>query len=233
LSIGDNAPGFFNLGSTPVTFSTTDDSGNLASCSADLIVEDTIAPDITAPADITAECAAPGGTAVMLGMPTTSDICDVSLDVGNDALALFPLGPTPVLWTAQDDSGNQDTDTQIVTIEDTTPPELELSLSDTVLWAPNHKPVTITATAVATDICDANPEVTLVSVTSNEPDNGRGDGNTTDDIVIVDEFTFTLRAERSGRGGGRVYTVTYQAEDDSGNVTQRQAIVTVPKSMKK
>ena len=70
-------------------------------------------------------------------------------------------------------------------------------------------------------------------MTSNEPDNGRGDGNTTDDIVIIDEFTFTLRAERSGRGGGRAYTVTYQAEDDSGNVTQRQAIVTVPKSMKK
>jgi len=234
LSIGNNGPGFFNLGSTSVTFSTTDDSNNSASCSANLIVEDTIDPDITAPADITAECAAPGGTSVMLGMATTSDICDGNLAVSNDAPALFPLGPTPVLWTAEDDSSNQGTDSQIVTIEDTIPPELELSLSETVLWAPNHKLVTITATVVATDICDADPEVTLVSVTSNEPDNGRGDGNTTDDIVIVDDFTLKLRAERSGPGSaGRFYTVTYQAEDDSGNVTERQAVVTVPKSMKK
>ena len=120
-----------------------------------------------------------------------------------------------------------------MTIEDTIPPEITvLELSPNVLWPPNHEYVTVTATVEATDICDADPEITLVSVVSNEPDNakGNGDGNTTDDIVIVDDFTIQLRAERAGKGSGREYTVTYQAEDDSGNVTQEQAIVTVPKS---
>jgi hypothetical protein len=39
--------------------------------------------------------------------------------------------------------------------------------------------------------------ITLVSVASNEPDDGLGDGDTANDIVIVDDFTFKLRAERS------------------------------------
>ena len=42
-----------------------------------------------------------------------------------------------------------------------------------------------------------DPTVTLISVTSDEPDNGLGDGDTPDDIVIVDDFHFLLRAERS------------------------------------
>ena len=41
---------------------------------------------------------------------------------------------------------------------------------------------------------------------------------------------FELRAERSGGGSGRVYTITYEAEDHSGNKTTRSVTVTVPKS---
>jgi hypothetical protein len=51
--------------------------------------------------------------------------------------------------------------------------------------------------------------VTLVSVTSNEPGNGEDDGNTENDIVIIDDTNFDLRAERSGVGTGRIYTITY------------------------
>jgi endo-1,4-beta-xylanase len=46
----------------------------------------------------------------------------------------------------------------------------------------------------------------------------------------ADDRTFLLRSERSGRGNGRVYTVTYEARDASGNKTTKQATVTVPKS---
>jgi predicted extracellular nuclease len=107
-------------------------------------------------------------------------------------------------------------------------PTLEVSVTPDKLWPPNHKYVTVEATVVATDNFDPNPTVTLVSVTSNEPDNGVGDGNTTNDIVIVDDFTFKLRAERSGKGTGRVYTITYMASDDCGNSATDQATVTVP-----
>jgi uncharacterized protein len=109
-------------------------------------------------------------------------------------------------------------------------PTLELSLTPSRLWPPNHRYVTVRATAVATDNFDPAPAVTLVSVTSNEPDDapGGGDGNTTNDVVIVDEDTFRLRAERDETRTGRVYTVTYRAADACGNTSTESATVTVP-----
>jgi len=95
------------------------------------------------------------------------------------------------------------------------------------LWAPNHKYVDVSTTVDVTD-ADANPAVTLLSVTSNEPDNGVGDGDTVDDIVIVDDNNFELRAERSGTGDGRVYTITYEVTDACGNSTIASATVYVP-----
>jgi len=104
----------------------------------------------------------------------------------------------------------------------------------TLLWPPSHKLVPITATLTTTDVCNAAPTLELVSITSNEPDNGLGDGDTTGDIqgavIGTDDRTFLLRSERSGPGGGRVYTVTYQASDASGNTTTKQAFVSVPKN---
>jgi hypothetical protein len=112
-------------------------------------------------------------------------------------------------------------------------PTLEVSVTPNLLWPPNHKYVDVTATVVVADNFDPNPTVTLLSVTSNEPDNGLGDGDTPNDIVIVDDFTFQLRAERSGTGEGRVYTITYQVSDACGNTTTASAEVIVPKSNSK
>jgi len=103
-----------------------------------------------------------------------------------------------------------------------------ISLTPNVLWPANHKYVDVDATVFASDNFDPDLTVTLVSVTSNEPDNGVGDGNTVDDIVIVDDLTLKLRAERAGGGSGRVYTLTYRATDDCGNTTTADATVTVP-----
>jgi hypothetical protein len=84
------------------------------------------------------------------------------------------------------------------------------------------------------DVCNPNPGVALVSVTSSEPDDapGMGDGNTTGDIQSADLGTadgeVDIRAERDGIGPGRVYTLTYRAVDASGNATPALAVVTVP-----
>jgi endo-1,4-beta-xylanase len=119
-----------------------------------------------------------------------------------------------------------------VPVVDTTPPNLSVSVSPAQLFPSNHKLVAITVTIVATDTCDANPVVRLVSITSNEPDNGIGDGDKPQDIqgatFGADDRQFLLRNERSGTGPGRVYTITYSATDASGNTTVRQATVTVP-----
>lgn len=93
-----------------------------------------------------------------------------------------------------------------------------------VLWPPNHNLVNVSVTATASDDSGIDPIVSLLSVTSNEPDNGLGYGDTANDT------TLGLPAERSGLGTGRVYTVTYQAVDACGNSTQASAVVTVPKS---
>jgi predicted extracellular nuclease len=108
------------------------------------------------------------------------------------------------------------------------PPVLEVSVTPDTLWPPNHKYVTVQATVTFWDNFDPNPTLELVSVTSNEPDNGDDDGDTIDDIVIHDDFTFELRAERSGIGDGRIYTITYQATDACGNSTVATVTVTVP-----
>jgi hypothetical protein len=64
----------------------------------------------------------------------------------------------------------------------------------------------------------------------------RADGNTTNDIqgadLGTDDREFGVRAERSGRGDGRTYTVVYEAEDGSGNKTLAQATIFVPHDSK-
>lgn len=106
-----------------------------------------------------------------------------------------------------------------------TPPSLSVTVSPDSLWPPNHKYKTVEASFTSTsDVAS----VTLLSVTSNEPDNGLGDGDTANDIVIVDNDTIKLRAERSGTGGGRIYTITYQATNTCGATVTATATVTVP-----
>ncbi len=111
---------------------------------------------------------------------------------------------------------------------DTTPPEFELSVTPTVLWPPNHKMVLITPSWTVSDETDPTPEVSLVSIVSNEDDDALGDGHTSDDIQVGDDGSIYLRAERSGTGSDRIYTITYKAVDDCGNVTERSATVSVP-----
>jgi predicted extracellular nuclease len=111
---------------------------------------------------------------------------------------------------------------------DKTAPTAKVTLDKTELWPANHKYVAVRSNVTVTDLGDPNPAWKLVSVTSNEPDNGLGDGDTPDDIVVVNGTTFQLRAERSGTGEGRVYTVTYRATDGCGNSSLATATVTVP-----
>jgi hypothetical protein len=99
------------------------------------------------------------------------------------------------------------------------------------LWPPNHKMQNVQAIFDIQD-CDPAPKVQLLSVTSNEPDNGLGDGDTVSDIsgasLGTDDRLVQVRAERAGGGSGRVYTFVYRVTDASGNATDATATVTVP-----
>jgi hypothetical protein len=71
-------------------------------------------------------------------------------------------------------------------------------------------------------------DVTIQKVTSDEAEDGDGDGSTLNDIVIgADCRSVQLRAERSGVGDGRVYTITFKVTDTHGNVGTATAKVVV------
>jgi hypothetical protein len=130
------------------------------------------------------------------------------------------------------DIGSQTSQAQVF---DKTPPTIDVSVSPVLLWPANHKMWDIMANVVVEDNCPGAGYV-LTSITSSEPDDGVGDGHTSDDIQDASfgmpDTAFTLRAERSGSGPGRAYTVTYTATDASSNDTSAQAIVTVPHDKK-
>jgi hypothetical protein len=112
--------GVFPLGTTEVTITAVDDSGNIAETTVGVEVEDTTPPSITAPADLTIQTVDPDGVALTdadLGLPDVSDICDAAPQVTHDGPGIFPIGTTVVTWTATDASGNVSTDQQTVTVE--------------------------------------------------------------------------------------------------------------------
>lgn len=111
---------------------------------------------------------------------------------------------------------------------DVTPPTITATVTPNSLWPPNHKYVTVHANVSVSDDADSTPTLTLISVTSSEPDAFHGMGDQPIDIVILDDFTFKLRAERFSFPNGRFYIITYQAVDDCGNVSTIELIVTVP-----
>lgn len=116
---------------------------------------------------------------------------------------------------------------------DTTAPVLAPVPDKTILWPPNHKMVDITIWANAADNTGDLVELEAV-VTSNEPQNGLGDGDTSPDWTepVIDQIngiiTLQLRAERSGTGNGRIYTITITGRDVSGNESQAKVEIIVP-----
>lgn len=144
----------------------------------------------------------------------------------------LPMGTTTITLTV-DDGEFLSTDSVKISINDTTAAILNVSVTPDVLWPPNHKYVKVTPTISVNDVCVPKTKVELVSVTSNEPDNDLGDGDTANDIVINPDGTILLRAERAGSGSGRVYSINYVATDIGGNKTFGTAEVVVPLNMGK
>jgi hypothetical protein len=100
---------------------------------------------------------------------------------------------------------------------------------------PNHKYHSFAIADLVTAVSDGCSRglgvasVVITKVTSDEPDNSCGDGNTDHDIVIgADCRSVQLRAERQDGGNGRVYTVFVHVTDAAGNRTDATVKVMVP-----
>ena len=102
-----------------------------------------------------------------------------------------------------------------------------LTVTPNSLWPPNHKMVPIAVAVSVADVCDSSAACHIKTVTSNEPVNGTGDGNTSPDWTLTGPLTLELRAERAGNGHGRTYTITVECTDGSGNSSTKAVDVVV------
>lgn len=94
------------------------------------------------------------------------------------------------------------------------------------IWPPNRRLVDVAVNYIATDAC-GRPLAGGPTVSSNEPINGTGDGDTAPDWIVTDGRHVQLRAERAGNGG-RIYTIDVKVADAAGNAATRQVQVLVP-----
>jgi dipeptidyl aminopeptidase/acylaminoacyl peptidase len=209
-------------------------------------------PTAGAGAGATIECTSPAGAAAHLdGMTSTdpdstAEVNDIVLyewfenfgidgekflGTGSTLDATLSLGEHEITLQVTDSVGQTATATITVIVEDTTPPVIHVTVTPEFIWPPNHKMVAVHATVRAIDACSPQVTVKLVSVTSSEPDNSTGDGNTSNDIqnasIGTADYNFLVRAERKGNGNGRIYTATYSATDASANTATASADIKV------
>jgi hypothetical protein len=222
------------VGSYTLTY-TVSDGSHTTSATRTVNVVDTLAPVITLNGSnpMIVECHTsftdPGATA--------SDSCAGSFAAtASGTVDVNTPGTYTITYTAADPSGNPAApQARTVNVVDTTAPVITLNGTTPVLWPPNHKYESFSVSDFvtgATDSCNTSlgiANVVISSVTSDEAENGTGDGNTLNDIVIAGDCrSVQLRAERSGNGDGRVYTITFKVTDRSGNVGKATAKVLVP-----
>lgn len=179
----------FNVGTTLVTYTAIDASGNQTQCSFNVVVNDVTKPVFSnCPSNITVNTSTCNAV-VSWTAPTASDACGAIVTSDFSPGATFPVGVTAVTYTAKDPSGNLQTCTFNVTVRDNVAPVIANCNHGAIqeVTANNSCVAVVTWTPpTATDNCSA----TLTS-THNPGD------------------TFPL---------GKT-DVTYTATDPSGNVT--------------
>ena len=190
----------FPVGTTTVTYTATDSSGNETTTSFDVTVTDTEKPVITnTPAAISQNNdTGVNGAVVTWTLPTASDNCAIDTFVSSkESGDEFPIGTTTVTYTATDIHGNETTTSFNVTVIDTEKPVI----SDT--------PSDITKSNDA-GICGA--EITWTAPTAS------------DNAAIA---TFVSTHASGDEFAVGTTTVTYTATDSSGNETTTSFDVTV------
>jgi Calx-beta domain-containing protein len=144
-------------------------------------------------------------------------------------------GATTIAYRATDNAGNVEAEKTVVVQIDKTAPTVSCTAKPGTLWPADHKLVPITVTVKVQDARSGPAGFSLVSVTSNEPDDAPGnvDGATTGDIrdfvLGTADVAGQLRAERKDTGQGRVYTLKYVGRDAAGNERTCTTTVTVPR----
>jgi hypothetical protein len=156
-------------------------------------------PVVTAPADFSIEATGPLTSPLDLGSASVTDTDETGLVAGPD-ISDFPVGTTTVTWSAADSQGFIGTDTQEVTVVDTTPPTITLTGDNPQYIQETDSYVELGATA--TDLVDDDAILTSA--------------------IVID--TSSLITTVPG-----TYQVSYQVTDSNNNVADsvtRTVVVT-------
>jgi hypothetical protein len=138
LTAGLASGSLFPSGSTTVTYTVTDPSGNAASCSFIVTVADVESPSITCPANILLQNEPDScGALVAYSLPVFTDNCPgatLTRVSGSASGSHFPVGNTPIVYVVTDGGGRTDTCAFSVNIVDSTYPVV-LCPNDTTILA--------------------------------------------------------------------------------------------------
>lgn len=146
----------FPVGTTTVTCTATDAAGNHTSCGFTVTVNDTQAPTITCPANITQGTDPNQPTAVVTYQASVSDNCPgATYSCSPPSGSTFSLGTTTVTCTATDASNNHASCSFTVTVVDTQPPSITCPTNQSRANDPNQ--------------CGANVTYPNPTVTDNTP----------------------------------------------------------------
>ncbi|HEY0742921.1 MAG TPA: HYR domain-containing protein [Chryseosolibacter sp.] len=187
------APGAtFPVGTTAVTYTATDPSGNSQTCTFNVTVVDNVLPVIAGCNTGTIQVIAPSNSCNAVAtwtLPTASDNCSVVLTSTHNPGATFPVGMTDVTYTATDPSGNKTTCTFKVHVRDQTLPVFSGCIAT---------PITVNATTA----CGATVNWTAPTASDN--------------------CSATVTSTHSPGTSFPIGTtlVTYTAEDPAGNIAQ-------------
>ena len=190
----------FPVGTTNVTYTATDTSGNTATSSFTITVNDNEAPVIECPGNVTVTVEN-GVTAVVVNYDavTTTDNCEgttVELTSGIASGEAFPVGETEVTYTVTDASGNSTTCSFTVIVEEDPVP------------APPPAPEA--------------PEVDVTQATCAEPT-----GTIT--VSVIDGLTYSIDGENFQSSGifDNLTPGTYDvvAQDESGQISEFTTVI--------
>jgi len=120
------------------------------------------------------------------------------------------------------------TDSFRVTVIDNEAPVISnLTVSPASLWPANHKMTDVEVRYLVTDNCNQN--TTEIFISSNEPQANTDKDDQAHDWIIKDAHHIQLRAERSSKGDGRIYTILVVTKDAAGNTDSATVTVVVPR----
>jgi hypothetical protein len=130
--------------------------------------------------------------------------------------------PTP------DPAADDENETVFIDVLNPPPVITNETATPSVLWPPNHRMASVTVDYTVVDNC--GPVAVGLQVASNEAIDGVGDGHSSPDWEVMDAHQVRLRAERSGNGAGRIYSVAITASDSANQSATRAVAVYVPHS---